>query len=123
MFGKFLSTFIAISTKIVGFLAIFRTLRLGGLCARLPHHPNTAKFLRNFALKRDAVTCLQLVSDSETLSSYMLKVGCKDICAKIPCWFKVYVAGGLISSSHPIQFYQSIHILPFQPIGMTSTHH
>ena len=35
----------------MGFTAVFGTLRLGGLCARLPHHPNTANFLRNFALK------------------------------------------------------------------------
>ena len=44
-------TFKTIWMKIAEFLAKFQTWRLGGLCARVPHHPNIANFLRNFALQ------------------------------------------------------------------------
>ena len=52
-------TFKTIWMKIAEFLAKFQTLRLGGLCARVPHHPNTANFLRNFALKTSSTECFK----------------------------------------------------------------
>ena len=62
-------TFKTIWMKIAEFLAKFQTLRLGGLCARVPHHPNTANFLRNFALKMMMALMMMVMRDNHDVES------------------------------------------------------